>query len=76
MYLYSQSPKSNLHVFYHCIINSTAAIEDRLLDFDDKVRIQAVIVACDLTGSNLKYTSSKLISEVIERLRDKKVILL
>ncbi|XP_022773243.1 sister chromatid cohesion protein PDS5 homolog A-like isoform X3 [Durio zibethinus] len=49
------------------------AIEDRLLDFDDKVRMQAVIVACDLAGSNLKYTSPKLISEVIERLRDKKI---
>ncbi|WRX29852.1 hypothetical protein QQP08_022339 [Theobroma cacao] len=49
------------------------AIEDRLLDFDDKVRMQAVIVACELAGSNLKYISSKLISEVIERLRDKKI---
>ncbi|XVF64578.1 hypothetical protein PTKIN_Ptkin09bG0180000 [Pterospermum kingtungense] len=49
------------------------AIEDRLLDFDDKVRMQAVIVACDLAVSNLKYTSPKLISEVIERLRDKKI---
>ncbi|XP_021284773.1 sister chromatid cohesion protein PDS5 homolog A isoform X2 [Herrania umbratica] len=49
------------------------AIEDRLLDFNDKVRMEAVIVACDLAGSNLKYISPKLISEVIERLRDKKI---
>ncbi|XVE55344.1 hypothetical protein DITRI_Ditri03aG0151400 [Diplodiscus trichospermus] len=49
------------------------AIEDRLLDFDDKVRMQAVIATCDLAVSNLKYTSPKLISEVIERLRDKKI---
>ncbi|XVF36899.1 hypothetical protein REPUB_Repub19eG0098700 [Reevesia pubescens] len=50
-----------------------SAIKDRLLDFDDKVRTQAVIVACDLARSNLKYTPPELISEVIERLRDKKI---
>ncbi|OMO55532.1 Armadillo-like helical [Corchorus olitorius] len=49
-----------------------AAVEDRLLDFNDKVRMQAVTVACDLARSNLKDTSSKLIYEVTERLRDKK----
>ncbi|XWS23753.1 hypothetical protein CRYUN_Cryun28dG0042300 [Craigia yunnanensis] len=49
------------------------AIEDRLLDLDEKVRMQALIFACDLAGSNLKYTSPKLISEVIERHRDKKI---
>lgn len=65
-----------INVFSIFDSNCTAAIEDRLLDFDDKVRMQAVIVACELAGSNLKYISSKLISEVIERLRDKKVILL
>ncbi|XWS23751.1 hypothetical protein CRYUN_Cryun28dG0042100 [Craigia yunnanensis] len=41
------------------------AIEDRLLDLDEKVRMQALSFACDLAGSNLKYTSPKLISEVI-----------
>ncbi|XP_062146872.1 sister chromatid cohesion protein PDS5 homolog B isoform X4 [Alnus glutinosa] len=49
------------------------AIEDRLLDFDDRVRTQAVIVACDLAQSNLKFVSPKLISQATERLRDKKV---
>ncbi|XP_022768187.1 sister chromatid cohesion protein PDS5 homolog A-like isoform X3 [Durio zibethinus] len=49
------------------------AIKDRLLDFDDKVRMQAVVVACDISRSNLKYTSPELISEVLERLRDKKI---
>ncbi|GMJ02433.1 hypothetical protein like AT1G77600 [Hibiscus trionum] len=49
------------------------AIKDRLLDFDDKVRMQAVIVACDITRSNLKYTSPEFISEFTERLRDKKI---
>nr|XP_023895228.1 sister chromatid cohesion protein PDS5 homolog A isoform X3 [Quercus suber] len=50
------------------------ALEDRLLDFDDKVRTQAVIVACDLAQSNLKLVPPKLISQTSERLRDKKII--
>ncbi|XP_030933146.1 sister chromatid cohesion protein PDS5 homolog A isoform X2 [Quercus lobata] len=50
------------------------ALEDRLLDFDDKVRTQAVIVACDLAQSNLKFVPPKLISQTSERLRDKKII--
>ncbi|KAK4572839.1 hypothetical protein RGQ29_031022 [Quercus rubra] len=50
------------------------ALEDRLLDFDDKVRTQAVIVACDLARSNLKFVPPKLISQTSERLRDKKII--
>ena len=58
------------------LINWAAAIEDRLLDFDDRVRTQAVIVACDLAQSNLKFVSPKLISQATERLRDKKVLLL
>ncbi|KAG4163583.1 hypothetical protein ERO13_D01G180700v2 [Gossypium hirsutum] len=49
------------------------AIKDRLLDFDDKVRMQAVIVACDIARSNLKYTSHEFVSEFTERLRDKKI---
>ncbi|OMO93987.1 Armadillo-like helical [Corchorus capsularis] len=49
-----------------------AAVEDRLLDFNDKVRMQAVTIACDLARSNLN-ASSKLIYEVTERLRDKKL---
>ncbi|KAF3974294.1 hypothetical protein CMV_002369 [Castanea mollissima] len=51
-----------------------SALEDRLLDFDDKVRTQAVIVACDLAQSNLKFVPPKLISQTSERLRDKKII--
>ncbi|XP_035540575.1 uncharacterized protein LOC108988322 isoform X3 [Juglans regia] len=49
------------------------ALEDRLLDFDDRVRMQAVIVACDLAQSNLKSVPPKLISQATERLRDKKI---
>ncbi|KAE8690421.1 putative translation initiation factor if-3 [Hibiscus syriacus] len=49
------------------------SVKDRLLDFDDKVRMQAVIVACDIARSNLKYTSPEFISEFTERLRDKKI---
>lgn len=58
------------------LTNYAAALEDRLLDFDDKVRTQAVIVACDLAQSNLKFVPPKLISQTSERLRDKKVTLL
>ncbi|KAJ7965575.1 sister chromatid cohesion protein PDS5-like A isoform X1 [Quillaja saponaria] len=50
-----------------------SALEDRLLDFDDKVRTAAVIVSCDLSRSNLKLVPSNLISQTTERLRDKKV---
>ncbi|XP_019460581.1 PREDICTED: sister chromatid cohesion protein PDS5 homolog A isoform X2 [Lupinus angustifolius] len=54
----------------HEIITS---VEDRLLDFDDRVRMQAVLVACDISKSNLKLVPSKLISQATERLRDKKI---
>ncbi|OVA03847.1 hypothetical protein BVC80_8065g3 [Macleaya cordata] len=50
-----------------------ASIEGRLLDFDDKVRTQAVIALCDLAKSNLKSIPPELISRVTDRLRDKKV---
>lgn len=46
-----------------------------MLDFDDKVRTQAVVVACDLARSNLKIFPPELIVRATERLRDKKVIL-
>ncbi|KAJ4700670.1 sister chromatid cohesion protein PDS5-like A isoform X1 [Melia azedarach] len=49
------------------------AIESRLLDFDDRVRTEAVVVACDLARSHLKFVPAKLISEAAERLRDKKI---
>ncbi|XP_048332268.2 sister chromatid cohesion protein PDS5 homolog B isoform X1 [Ziziphus jujuba] len=49
------------------------ALEGRLLDFDDRVRMQAVIVACDLARSNLKIFPPKLIFQAMERLRDKKI---
>ncbi|KAM6553079.1 hypothetical protein CsatB_013841 [Cannabis sativa] len=50
-----------------------SALEGRLLDIDDRVRVEAVSVACDLARSNLKTFSRKLISQTIERLRDKKI---
>ncbi|XP_019093838.1 PREDICTED: sister chromatid cohesion protein PDS5 homolog A-like isoform X1 [Camelina sativa] len=49
------------------------AIQERLLDFDDKVRTQAVVVACDIMKFNMKYVPLNLISEASERLRDKKI---
>ncbi|KAJ8762889.1 hypothetical protein K2173_023018 [Erythroxylum novogranatense] len=48
-------------------------VEGRLLDFDDKVRTQAVVVVCDLAISNLKFFPCELISKATERLRDKKI---
>ncbi|XP_038716130.1 sister chromatid cohesion protein PDS5 homolog A isoform X1 [Tripterygium wilfordii] len=49
------------------------ALEGRLLDFDERVRLEAVIVACDLFQYNLKIFPPKLISQATERLRDKKI---
>ncbi|KAI5435193.1 hypothetical protein KIW84_021856 [Lathyrus oleraceus] len=49
------------------------SVEGRLLDFDDRVRMRAVIVACDICSSNLKRDPLKLMAEATERLRDKKI---
>ncbi|KAK1263732.1 hypothetical protein QJS04_geneDACA022342 [Acorus gramineus] len=52
-----------------------AALEGRLLDFDDKVRTKAVIAVCDLAKSSLTYIPfeySEMVSKAAERLRDKK----
>ncbi|GJS02689.1 sister chromatid cohesion protein PDS5 homolog A isoform X1 [Tanacetum coccineum] len=48
-------------------------LEGRLLDFDDKVRIQAVAVMCDLAKSNVRPLPSEMITQAAKRLRDKKV---
>ncbi|CAH9134640.1 unnamed protein product [Cuscuta epithymum] len=50
-----------------------SALEGRLLDLDEEMRRKAVIVLCDLTRTNYKLISSKTISLVSDRLRDKKV---
>ncbi|KAL6010732.1 hypothetical protein ACLOJK_001173 [Asimina triloba] len=49
------------------------ALEGRLLDFDDKVRTQAVNTVCDLAQSNLRYVQAGLLLKAMDRLRDKKV---
>ncbi|RZC54499.1 hypothetical protein C5167_013360 [Papaver somniferum] len=56
-------------------VNVLDIVKGRLLDFDDKVRTQAVITLCDLFKSNLECIpqSSELILKVTDRLRDKKV---
>ncbi|KAL0351487.1 UNVERIFIED_CONTAM: Sister chromatid cohesion protein pds5 [Sesamum calycinum] len=54
-------------------LETLSAIQGRLLDHDDKVRTEAVNVVCELAKSNLNFTSSDLISQAAERLRDKKV---
>ncbi|CAL5333273.1 unnamed protein product [Camellia sinensis] len=54
-------------------VDVLTALEGRLLDFDDRVRTQAVVVACDLARANLKSVPSELITRATERLRDKKV---
>ncbi|KAE8649626.1 sister chromatid cohesion protein PDS5 homolog A isoform X1 [Cucumis sativus] len=50
-----------------------AAVEERLLDVDDRVRTQAVIVVCDIARSNIKFIPVTLISQATERLRDKRI---
>nr|XP_043616578.1 sister chromatid cohesion protein pds5 isoform X2 [Erigeron canadensis] len=50
-----------------------SALEGRLLDFDDKVRTQAVAVVCDLAKSSLRPVPPELIAQAAKRLRDKKV---
>lgn len=52
----------------------SAAIQERLLDFDDRVRTQALVVACDIMKFSTKSVPLNLISEATERLRDKKVL--
>ncbi|KAI7739411.1 hypothetical protein M8C21_010754 [Ambrosia artemisiifolia] len=49
-----------------------SALEGRLLDFDDKVRTQAVAVVCDLAKSNLRPIPPDMITQAAKRLRDKK----
>ncbi|KAL8482154.1 hypothetical protein ACS0TY_028350 [Phlomoides rotata] len=50
-----------------------SAIKDRLLDHDDKVRMEAVNVACELAKTNLNRVSSDIVTLAAERLRDKKI---
>lgn len=50
-------------------------MESRLLDFDDRVRIQAVSFLCDMARSQINSISNNLICRAAERLRDKKVTL-
>lgn len=54
----------------HDILSSLGG---RLLDFDDKVRMQAVAAVCDLAKSNLVSFPSEFVLQAVERLRDKKV---
>ena len=57
-------------------MNISAAVEERLLDFDDRVRTRAIIIVCDIARSNIKFVPVTLISQAAERLRDKRVFLL
>ncbi|EPS65437.1 hypothetical protein M569_09341 [Genlisea aurea] len=49
-----------------------SSVRDRLLDHHDKVRAEAVSVACELVNTDFSSKSMNLISCVAERLRDKK----
>lgn len=57
-------------------MNREAALQDRLLDSDDRVRSEAVTVMCDLARHKLKSNTHELITLVAERLRDKKVMVI
>ncbi|KAK4391079.1 Sister chromatid cohesion protein pds5 [Sesamum angolense] len=65
--LYTTNPSGRVS------LETLSAIQGRLLDHDDKVRTEAVNVVCELAKSNLNFTSSDLITQAAERLRDKKV---
>ncbi|TVU36377.1 hypothetical protein EJB05_18310 [Eragrostis curvula] len=66
-------------VCYMNVLSGNAAqeilksLEGRLLDFDDKVRLQAVHTVCDLAKSNLGSFPTEMILKAAARLRDKKV---
>ncbi|XP_010322915.1 sister chromatid cohesion protein PDS5 homolog B isoform X2 [Solanum lycopersicum] len=64
-YMTNPSGKESLEVL--------SALQGRLLDSDDRVRSEAVTVACDLARYKLKSVPLELITCVAERLRDKKV---
>lgn len=49
------------------------ALQDRLLDFDDRVRVAVVKVIGDLAITDLKWIPTDLLRKVAERVRDKKV---
>ena len=50
-----------------------AALQDRLLDYDEKVRVAVVKVIYDLAKADLKSVPTDVLRKVAERLRDKKV---
>ncbi|KAL2634564.1 hypothetical protein R1flu_006043 [Riccia fluitans] len=50
-----------------------AGLNDRLLDYDDKVRMSVVTSLCDLVSTSPKWVPKDMIKRVAERLRDKKV---
>ncbi|XP_024361716.1 sister chromatid cohesion protein PDS5 homolog A isoform X1 [Physcomitrium patens] len=49
-----------------------AALQDRLLDYDEKVRVAVVEAFYDLAISDLKYVPVDVLRKVSERIRDKK----
>lgn len=55
------------------MVGCVGSIQDRILDFDDKVRIVAVKAIYDLAITDLKWVSTDALREGAERLRDKKV---
>ncbi|KAJ7523458.1 hypothetical protein O6H91_18G050900 [Diphasiastrum complanatum] len=50
-----------------------SALNERLLDFDDKVRMVVVKAICDLAKANFKWVPMDVMKHVADRLRDKKI---
>ncbi|KAK4748065.1 hypothetical protein SAY87_014651 [Trapa incisa] len=48
-------------------------LEARLLDFEDRVRIEAVTVICDIAMSDASFVTHRLVAGSTERLRDKSI---
>lgn len=61
---------------FNCFLATftTGAVDRRLLDYDDKVRGQAVSVLCDLVKCRIRHVQPDIVSHIQDRLRDKKVI--
>lgn len=51
-----------------------AALQDRLLDYDEKVRVAVVKAIYDQAKTDFKSVPTDVLRKVSERLRDKKVL--
>ena len=53
----------------------TEELLNRLLDPDERVRLEVVVTICDSAVKNFEVIHEKLLSGVVERIRDKKWVI-